>query len=206
MPPQSLSIAEPISNAAVRNMFEARKRVFVDLLKWDVPVLDNRYEVDQFDTPEAEYLILTGEDGKHRASARLLRTDSAHILRDLFPSLCETELPSGAETREITRFCIEPTLNRLERRQARNQLVTALVQHALSGGITAYTAVANLAWYRQIAEFGWKCRALGSARHIGGEFLLALHINIDAETPGDLAATGIFSPTDFHLVDAGAMQ
>ncbi|HWU72384.1 MAG TPA: acyl-homoserine-lactone synthase, partial [Sphingomonas sp.] len=33
----------------LRRMFEARKEVFVDLLGWDVPVLDGRYEIDQFD-------------------------------------------------------------------------------------------------------------------------------------------------------------
>lgn len=51
-------------------LFEARKRVFVDLLKWDIPVLDGRYEVDQFDTSDAEYLILTDQRAAHRASAR----------------------------------------------------------------------------------------------------------------------------------------
>lgn len=206
MPPIATSFVAPSSDAAVRNMFEARKRVFVDLLKWDVPVLNDRYEIDQFDTPHAHYLILTGDNVSHRASARLLRTDRAHILGELFPVLCDTDIPSGAHTREITRFCIEPTLSRNDRRIARNQLVTALVQHALAEGVTDYTAVANMAWYRQIAEFGWKCRALGAARHIGGECLLALHIEINARTPDDLAATGIFTPSDFHVADAGAMQ
>ena len=59
----------------LRTMFEARKRVFVDLLKWDVPVLEGAYEIDQFDTREATYVILADEEGSHRASARLLRTD-----------------------------------------------------------------------------------------------------------------------------------
>lgn len=206
MPPFATSSAALSSDAAVRNMFEARKRVFVDLLKWDVPVLNDKYEIDQFDTPYANYLILTGDNGSHRASARLLRTDRAHILGELFPALCDNEVPTGSQTREITRFCIEPTLTRTERRIARNHLVSALVQHALAEGVTDYTAVANLAWYRQIADFGWKCRALGSARHIGGECLLALHIEIDADTPGNLAAAGIFSPSAFHVADAGAMQ
>jgi N-acyl-L-homoserine lactone synthetase len=206
MPPFATSSAALSSDAAVRNMFEARKRVFVDLLKWDVPVLNDKYEIDQFDTPHANYLILTGDNGSHRASARLLRTDRAHILGELFPALCDTDVPTGAQTREITRFCIEPTLTRNERRIARNQLVSALVQHALTEGVTDYTAVANLAWYRQIADFGWKCRALGSARHIDGECLLALHIEIDADTPDDLTAAGIFSPSAFHVADTGAMQ
>ena len=36
--------ATPLENALLRSMFEARKRVFVDLLKWDVPVVEGRYE------------------------------------------------------------------------------------------------------------------------------------------------------------------
>ena len=34
---------EPGSEQLLRAMFEARKKVFVDLLKWDVPVLDGRF-------------------------------------------------------------------------------------------------------------------------------------------------------------------
>lgn len=206
MPSITTSTAARASDGAVRNMFEARKRVFVDLLKWDVPVLNDRYEIDQFDTPHANYVILTGDNVSHRASARLLRTDRAHILGELFPALCESAVPTGINTREITRFCIEPTLSRADRRIARNQLVTALVQHALAEGVTDYTAVANLAWYRQIADFGWKCRALGPPRYIDGECLLALHIQIDVDTPDDLKETGIFTASDYRLADAGAMQ
>lgn len=40
---------------ALRAMFQARKRVFIDLLGWHVPVLVGQYEVDQFDTPDAAY-------------------------------------------------------------------------------------------------------------------------------------------------------
>ena len=43
---------------ALRAMFAARKRVFVDLLKWDVPVLAGRFEIDQFDDEHARYIIL----------------------------------------------------------------------------------------------------------------------------------------------------
>lgn len=200
------SAASLSSDIVVRNMFEARKRVFVDLLKWDVPVLNDRFEIDQFDTSNAEYLILADGEGAHRASTRLLRTDQAHILSDLFADLCEVPIPRGPQTREITRFCIEPSLHRSERRVARNQLVTALVRHALSAGIADYTAVANLGWYQQIAAFGWRCQALGPTRYIEGEGLVALHIEIDANTPDDLAASGIYAPTDYHVADAGAVQ
>jgi acyl homoserine lactone synthase/acyl-homoserine lactone synthase len=194
------------STSVLRTMFEARKRVFVDLLKWDVPVLDGRYEIDQFDTPDADYLILTDDYARHRASARLLRTDRAHILGALFPCLCDGPVPSGDRMREITRFCIEPKLARAERYQARNQLVTALVQHALASGIDSYTAVATRAWFRQIEDFGWKCRALGPFQKIGYETLVALHIEIDTNTAEGLEANGIFCPSSFKPAAAEQLQ
>lgn len=201
---QSLAVAP--SGGALCAMFEARKRVFVDLLKWQVPVIDDRFELDQFDTPGAEYLILTDGSEAHRASARLLHTDRPHILADLFRELCEGPVPSGPTCREITRFCLEPGLSARERREARNQLVTALADHALRCGITDYTGVASPAWFAQIATFGWECRALGEARQIGPHKLVALHVQIDAETPARLEASGIYSPISHGLVTTGGIQ
>ena len=89
-------------DAVLRAMFAARKRVFVDLLKWDVPVLAGQYEVDQFDDPHATYLVLTDADGAHLGSARLLDTERQHILDTLFPELSDEAVPSGPRIREIT--------------------------------------------------------------------------------------------------------
>jgi acyl homoserine lactone synthase/acyl-homoserine lactone synthase len=205
MPSQFPPVPSSLANPALRTMFEARKRVFVDLLKWDIPVLEERYEVDQFDTPEAEYLVLVDERGGHRASARLLRTDRPHILADLFPELCEGAIPAGSSIREITRFCLEPTLSKPERRNARDELVTALAEHAMQNGITDYTGVAGEAWFGQIAAFGWSCRALGAPRRCGSTSLVGLHIRIDAETTASLAAAGIYRPPGRRLA-AGALQ
>lgn len=187
-----VSVRSSPSDAAIRAMFEARKRVFVDLLKWDVPVLADSYELDQFDNPDADYLILADREDGHRASARLLRTDRPHILGELYPFLSEGPVPSDSAVREITRFCIEPGLTRSERRTARNQLVTALVDHAITTGLLGYTAVAGASWFRQIMGFGWRCRALGPQSTIGGGRLVALAIDIDGDTPALLAANGIY--------------
>ncbi len=189
-------------DAVLRAMFEARKRVFVDLLKWDVPVLADAYELDQFDNPDANYLILVDRDNRHRASARLLRTDRPHILGGLYPSLCDDRVPSGLDVREITRFCIEPTLTRPERRAARNQLVTALVDHALAAGLSGYTAVAGATWFGQIMAFGWRCRALGPLTRVGGERLVALAIDIGTDTPALLAGNGIYCKSTYQHAGA----
>ena len=189
--------------AALRAMYTARKEVFVDLLKWDLPVLAGAYEIDQFDNPQAEYLILLDpDDGRHRASARLLQTDRPHLLGDLYPFLCDGPVPAGPNVREITRFCLDRHQTASERRSARNQLVTALAEHALAFGISDYTGVAELSWYAQILRFGWQCLPLGRAARVDGQTLVALHIHIDERTIDGLRNTGVYAPARLQLVGA----
>jgi len=179
------------SDAALRAMFAARKSVFVDLLKWDIPVLDGRYEVDQFDDLNATYLILAEPDGAHLGSARLLPTMRPHILDSLYPDLCEDAPPRAPYIFEITRFCLDRRLHAAERRAVRDRLVTALVDHALDHGITSYSAIAEMGWFQQILAFGWRCRPLGLPQVVDGAMLAALRIDIAPDTPGLLAAAGI---------------
>ncbi|MGB3846809.1 MAG: acyl-homoserine-lactone synthase [Sphingopyxis sp.] len=180
-------------HAVLRSMFEARKRVFIDLLKWDVPVLAGRFELDQFDDAYATYLLVAGRDNVHRASARLLMTTRPSLLGSLYPMLVEGEMPAGDDILEITRFCLSPDIGAAMRREARDALLVGLVDFALSNGISAYVGVAELGWFRNIQTFGWECRMLGAPQGAGEGALVALRIDIDAQTLGQLAAAGIRS-------------
>ena len=183
--------AEPAGEAVLRAMYAARKSVFVDLLKWDVPVLEDAYEIDQFDDEHATYLVLADADDRHLGSARLLRTDRPHILDSFYPGLCADAVPQGADICEITRFCLDRRLRAPERRAVRNTLVVALAEHALREGISSYSAIADIGWARQILAFGWTAALLGPPRDHGGTTLAALQIAIAADTPQRLAAAGI---------------
>lgn len=182
-----------VSDAALRAMFAARKSVFVDLLKWDVPVLDGAYEIDQFDDVHATYLVLAETDGRYLGSARLLPTSRPHILDSLYAGLCEDAPPRGPGIFEITRFCLDRRLTARERRAVRDTLVCGLAEHALAAGITGYTAIAEMGWFQQILAFGWRCVPLGLPRVVDGAMLAALHIEITADTPALLAAGGIMT-------------
>jgi N-acyl-L-homoserine lactone synthetase len=184
--------------AALRAMFAARKEVFVDLLAWDVSVLAGRYEVDQFDDQYARYLIIAEDDGRHRGSVRLLPTTRPHLLGSIFAALCTGPVPTGPEIFEITRFCLDRHQTAIERGSARNMLVTELVVSALTSGIRTFTGVAEWSWYRQIMQFGWACRPLGDPQTVNGRKLMALAIDIDGQTLGALARTGMCEPVADH--------
>jgi N-acyl-L-homoserine lactone synthetase len=186
----------PAPDGVLRAMFAARKSVFVDLLKWDVPVLGGQYEVDQFDNLHASYLVLADTDGRHLGSARLLPTLRPHILDSFYPMLCEEGAPRGSDIYEVTRFCLDRGLRAKERRDVRDTLVMALAEHALASGIAAYSAIAEMGWLQQILAFGWRCSPLGLPQTIEGSMLGALRIEIDADTPARLAAAGIAAMPD----------
>ena len=182
----------PVGDMTLRSMFEDRKSVFVDLLKWDVPVLAGRFEVDEFDDEHATYIVIADERGDHLGSARLLPTTRPHILGSLFPILCAAPPPRGPAVFEITRFCLSRRQGALARRETRNRLVSALAWHALETGISTYTGVAEMAWLQQILAFGWDCRPLGVPVQLECGLLAALAIDITGDTPRLLDLNGIW--------------
>lgn len=180
-----------LESKALRGMFEARKQVFVDLLKWDLPVLAGRYEVDHFDDGAAIYLVVSDPAGGHLASARLLATTSPALLDSLYPDLVAGIVPQAPDIFEITRFCLSPGIGAQRRRVARDTLLVGLAEYALANGIRSYTGVAEHGWFKQICAFGWECRALGPSSLHDGRLLTGLRIEIDGETIARLAACGI---------------
>lgn len=187
-------------DAALRAMFAARKQVFIDLLKWDLPALDGRFELDQFDNPYARYLILLDPDDlRHRASARLLPTTAPHLLGDIYPHLCPGGAPSDESIWEISRFCLDPAQTAAERLDARNQLVSALADHALRSGIREYVGIADTRWFAKISSFGWSCRAFGPTLAGGACPILAFGIRIDEDTLPGLQRTGTWAPLGLKL-------
>ncbi|WP_448581456.1 acyl-homoserine-lactone synthase [Thermaurantiacus sp.] len=165
-------------------MHADRKTVFVDRLKWKVPVVHGRYEMDEFDTDQAIYLAATDpETGMHLGSVRLLPTTGRHILGDIFPMLVEGEVPRGPDVYEITRLCTSPQLADWEAHNAvRERLATALIEYALTVGIRRYTMMTHTAYLSQLLATGWDVEPLGLPKEIGGQMLGALMVNVKPET------------------------
>lgn len=185
-------------------MFEDRRRLFHDLMRWDVPIVADRFEIDQFDTDEATYVVDVGEDGLHRGSIRLLPSTGAHILADLFPALSDRAVPCGPEIWEITRLCLPTRLGAACRLEVRNRLISAMVDHALLSGIRTLTGVVRPGFRTSVLAMGWEAAPLGPVREIGGMALGAFRIEIDEDTPARLIRTGIYTPAPVSAVAAAA--
>jgi len=174
------------------SMFEDRKRVFVDLFRWDLHVNSGRFEIDTFDDDWAVYLLESDGASRHLGSLRLLRADRPHILGNLFSHLCEESVPTAPNTREITRLCLSPRLSADQRLHIRNRLISAMVDYALLRGIRTFTGVVSARFLSQILAMGWQCSPLGQPWSVGGSTIVAFRIDLDERTPRQLQSTGIY--------------
>lgn len=184
---------DPRFQGPLESMFEDRKRLFVDLLGWDLKVERERLEIDSFDREASIYLIALDQTGDHIGSLRLLPSEQPHILSTLFPELCPDGIPAGPDIYEVTRLCLPVRHGAAERLRIRNALITAMVDHAMNAGIARLTGVVEAGFLAQILDMGWRCAKLGPSRRFGGAALGAFCIEIDGATPTLLAANGVYS-------------
>ena len=177
----------------LRSMYTDRKRLFVDLFGWDVPVIDGQYEMDQFDNAETVYLIVSNHEGGHAASIRLFPSNQSHMLGTLFLHLCPLGVPVGDTTWESTRLCLPQRHGAERRRLLRNMLFTAMVDVALDRGIERYTGVVPDQFRREVLAMGWRAEPLGPAVRIPGGPIGAFLIHVGADTPERLRWTGVYA-------------
>lgn len=197
-------LGSPADQPLLESMFEARKRLFVDLLDWDLDVVNDRLEIDRFDDPHATYVVIADEADRHLASLRLLPTTRPHLLGSMFERLCAGSVPVGPDIFEITRLCLPSTEDHSERRRLRNGLIRAMIDHALDRDIRRFTGVVTGRFREQILAMGWDGVALGPEQDLGGGRLGAFAITIAGDTPDRLEANGIraLSCGDVHGRDA----
>jgi N-acyl-L-homoserine lactone synthetase len=179
--------------AALETMFADRKAQFVDLFDWDVPVVDGRFEIDQFDTADAVYLIALDERRRHAASLRMLPSWRPHLLGEIFPHLCVGAVPVGPATWESTRLCLPSRHGAARRRELRNALISAMADFALSRGIEHITGVIPEGFRREVLAMGWRAEPLGPTERIAGGPIGAFRIEVTPDIRERLAWTGTYT-------------
>jgi len=162
-------------------MHRHRKQVFVDFLKWNIPVVDEVYEIDQFDNSDAVYLVVLDPDArKHLGSIRLIPSTKPHILESMFPFLCEGPVPVAEDIWEITRLCTAP--NAPNPKLVLGQLATGLMEFGLLYGVRKFTFVTHMGALSQVLAFGWNCEPLGLPQKVSGDEIGAMLVNVDTQS------------------------
>src|SRR3546814_4923547 len=90
-------------------------------------------------------------------------------MSEVFPFLCEGEIPQGPHVREVTRFCLSPRLRSRDRLRVRNRLVDGMIRHALRAKVTSLIGLSEMGFLSQILSAGWQCDPLGFPQVVRSE-------------------------------------
>ena len=155
-------------------MHRQRKQLFIDQMGWRLADIAG-LEMDDYDSSEAVYLVETGDDSAVLQSARLLPTQTPHLLNDVFPALCENGPPRSETIWEASRFCPAPdTPKGPPRRQLLMRMIAAILETSILFGVEGVTFVASAALAPLARNAGWEVTPLGAPQRIGRERLTAM--------------------------------
>ncbi len=160
-------------------MFRLRKRVFHDLLKWDVSVR-GAWEIDDYDDANPLYVLsYDDETGRLRGSLRLLPTLGPNMLDDTFPILLgDNPQIRSASVWESSRFCIDPEISQ---NRASNQVTIAAAELmcgvgelGLTSSLSHIVTVTDVFLERMFRRMGCPGERIGDPQRIGSVHAVAV--------------------------------
>jgi N-acyl-L-homoserine lactone synthetase len=140
-----------------------RKELFVDKFGWQLPTMDGS-EQDEFDTPNAEYAVMIGDD-RVVGGFRAIRTDHEYLGRKIFPQLASMRLyPRRKDIWEISRFGVladagSPDLALIN--------YSLMFRFASRRQASALVAIADPVYERYLRTMGIRTRRYGPPQRIG---------------------------------------
>ena len=138
-------------------MLRDRGSQFIDDLGWELSTDDKGRELDEYDSCNPLYLILTDEAGEHVASTRLMPTTGPNMAADHFAHLTDDVAISSAVIWETTRFFVAQKAHR----RAAPALMWAGCEIALRAGVEFYLGVIGTHMERVFTACGWKPEVIG---------------------------------------------
>jgi N-acyl-L-homoserine lactone synthetase len=178
------------------DFLRARKRVFIDHKKWDLPNTDGM-EFDQYDTPQSSAVIVH-EFGRVLAGVRLLPTTAycgcySYMLRDaqrgLLPDIPETvlyeEAPVAPHVIEATRLFITPDVTAERRMIVQMKLMQAMASSASAQGAKFVIGIVPAIFQRWMTRLGFSAVPMGPKLNISGDNTQAAIMNVSSAVTWD---------------------
>lgn len=165
--------------AALADMFRLRKKVFHDLLKWDV-LVQGDFEMDHYDDANPIY-VMSYDDatGRLRGALRLLPTLGPNMLDDTFPVLLDSQPEiRSASIWESSRFCIDPEIS-LDRSSnqvsvAAAELMCGVGELGLASNLSHIVTVTDVFLERMFRRMGCPGERIGAPHKIGSVHAVAI--------------------------------
>ncbi len=165
----------------LHRMHAMRHEVFVEEMGWEDLRSADGLERDQFDTPDAIYLLLI-EDGVLVGSHRLIPTMKPHLFSDIFPHLCDVRgVVRSNKVYELNRTCVDTVLLGPKGSvRARKILMTGLMEFCVRSGMDHFTVLSKVDILERYTRIGWNLRPLGVPVIIDGGPQVAVQVKTDA--------------------------
>ncbi len=180
------------------DFLRARKRVFIDHKKWDLPNTDGM-EFDQYDTPQSSAVVVH-EFGRVLAGVRLLPTTAycgcyTYMLKDaqrgMLPDIPETvlyeEAPVAPHVIEATRLFITPDVSAERRILVQTRLMQAMASSANAQGAKFVIGIVPAIFQRWMTRLGFSAVPMGPKLNISGDNTQAAIMNVSSAVSWDQA-------------------
>lgn len=182
---RAIFCTEDQNRELVDALLQFRKKLFVDILAWDLQVTNGR-ERDQFDNAAAIHCALFADE--HLAGGfRAIRSDHEYLAQSVFPHLATLgRFPRRRDVWEISRFGVLPGRRHYRAARTNYALMFHFAQQRQASGLVA---VVDLNHERFLGMLGIRTRRYGPPQTIGigtnGQIITGVAGEIPVTEQGD---------------------
>jgi acyl-homoserine lactone synthase len=185
----------------LEDMYRLRYQIYVGRRRWKALERPDGRDIDQFDTEDTVYFLGLNASGAVTSGLRLNPTTKPHLINTIFPHAVTFEpIPIGDHIYEITRYFVVPErLARDARRRAAGELITAMLEHGLTMGLTHISLLCDAFFMSTMLEMRWKVRSLGLPTPYPEGTCIAVLFEVSEEAIANTRQTrGVQGPVYVH--------
>jgi len=196
------------------DMLRTRARIFRDRMKWDVEVDHMNLESDEYDLPEAFYILSLNEEGRVIGTWRFLPTNSSSMIKNIWPAFTQTlNVPESALMVEASRFGVNldttqgrfGSINKEETEQPQcsvsdvtAEMIVALIDISIKCGITDMYTMYACSVKRLLDRIGFTPSETSKSLDVEGEQSVIARFKLDYDLLNAVKQkTGINSDIQF---------
>ncbi|MBM3608762.1 MAG: GNAT family N-acetyltransferase [Alphaproteobacteria bacterium] len=152
-------------------------------MKWDNLRRSDEREIDQFDACDV-YHMFAKREGVVVGYQRMLPMTGPNLLSNVYPELCETEIPRHFSVWEWTRYFVEKSHR--ERGRALSpvaaELLLAIVEWGQTKGVRSIVIEMDPLWLLRLVQLHFRVMPLGLPVRMGEKDVLAVQAHFDHRT------------------------